>query len=105
MRLIANRQLTGVYGMVGPGELFECDEETARVLIAAGLAHKAEPPKVLYRTKAVEPPEVGPAVPFRDLPVPDSQSAKLANSGDPVLPGADAPKPRAADPVKRRGRA
>jgi hypothetical protein len=105
MKLIANRQLTGVYGTVGPGEAFECDDELAQELLRAGVVRKAEPPRVLYQTKAVSPPEVGPAIPFRDLPVPDAKPQEVAAQGDPVLPGPNLRQERAPDPVKRRGRA
>src|SRR5512137_189099 len=89
MRLIANRQLTGVYGTVVAGQEFECPDDVARQLIQSGVVHKAEPPKVQYETKIIRPAEVGPAQPFRDVPVPDPQPAPVAAPGNRVVQIAD----------------
>ena len=104
MFLISNRQLTGVYGTVTPGQEFNCPEDVAKELLRAGVAHKAEPPKVLYETKVVRPPEVGPTIPFRDMPVSDQKPEEVAAAGDHVLPAADIPKQGASDSGGRRGR-
>jgi hypothetical protein len=37
MRVIANRQLTGHYGVVSMGQEFDADEDVARQLLRAGL--------------------------------------------------------------------
>ena len=107
MRLIAHRQLhnPGLYGTVAEGHDFDCpDEDVAGQLIQSGLARKAEPPKILYETKVMTPPEVGPAVPFRDVPMPDTKPSGLAATGDPVLPEPNLSEPGAADRGRRRGR-
>ena len=105
MRLISDRQLTGIYGTVAPYEEFDCpDDDVARQLIQSGLAHKAESPKILYDTKVIAPPEVGPAIPFRDVPVPDAKPPAVAAAGDPVLPEPNLSEPGAADSRRRRGR-
>jgi len=107
MKLIANRQLTGVYGTVAAGDQFECSDDIGKQLVANHLAHKAEPPTVVYETKQVVPseaPEVRPERPFRDVHVPDTQSEEVATAGDSVLSEADVQSPRTADSGRRRRR-
>ena len=107
MRLIAHRQLhnPGLYGTVAEGHEFDCsDENVAGQLIQSGLARKAEPPKILYETKVMTPPEVGPVVPFRDVPVPDAKPEGVAAASDPVLSEANLSEPGAADSRRRQGR-
>lgn len=106
MRLIARCQLHGDYGDVPPGHQFECQDDIAAQLIAQGMARKAEPPKILYETKIIRPPEVGPAVPFRDVFDSNTKPEELAAAGDPVLPEPDVSKQRGADPGgwRRRSR-
>lgn len=89
MRVIANRQLTGVYGTVVAGQEFECPDEVARQLLYSGVVRKADPPQVLYETKVVRPAEVGPTQPFRDLSVPDKGQETMASPRDPVVQVAD----------------
>ena len=105
MKLVSHRQLTGVYGTVGPGVTFDCPDEIAVELIKAGLAHRSGPPRVLYETKVIVPAEVGPIVPFRDVPVPDTEPTGLAADGNSVFSAADVSKQRALNPGGRRGRA
>lgn len=107
MRLIAHRQLhnPGLYGTVAEGHEFDCsDENVAGQLIQSGLARKSEPPKILYETKVMTPREVGPAIPFRDVPVPDEKPEAVAAAGYPVLPEPNLSEPGAADSRRRRGR-
>ena len=106
MKLIANRQLhnPGLYGTVAEGHEFNCtDEEVAKDLIRNDLARKAEPPRILYETKVIVPPEVGPAVPFRDMPVPDKKPEAVVAASDPVLSESNLSEPGAADSRRRRG--
>ena len=105
MRLIANRQLRGAYGTVVPGQVFDVDDEVAASLLLRGVARKPEMPRVLYETKVVEPeaPEVqADAMPFRNLPVPDSEPAQVDSASDPVVPAADLLKSGVADNSRRR---
>ncbi len=107
MRLIANRQLRGDYGVVAPGQQFETTDAIAMQLLNAGLVRKAAPPQVLYETKPVYPaeaPEVRPERPFRDMSMPDPQPANVAPAGDSVLPEPDVQPAGDADPVRRRRR-
>lgn len=104
MRLISNRQLTGSYGTVPADTVFDCPDDTGKELIADGKARRPDPPRIVMETKVYEPPEVGPVIPFRDLPVPDAQPAPVAAKSDPVLPAADVPKPGTSHPRGRRGR-
>lgn len=112
MKLIANRQLTGAYGTVAPGEEFECADEIAGELLRAYLVRPATPPRVTYETKVIWPaapsqsfeaPEVSARLPFRDVPVPDAESKAVAPESHSVLPDADVPKSGAID-SRGRGR-
>src|SRR4051794_16492770 len=108
MKLIANRQLCGDFGVVAQGESFMChDEQTATSLLGRALARTAAPPRILYETKVIAPeaPEVGPRLPFRDLPLCHPQPAELAFESHRPLPFADACKPGTPDRVGRTGRA
>lgn len=106
MRLIANRQLSGAYGVVTAGQVFECDDEIARTLMENGVAYRPQPPRILYQTKVVRPeaPEVGPRPPFRDLPLPNAEPKVVSATSNPVLPGTDVPESRASNPVRWGGR-
>ena len=110
MKLIANRQLTGTYGTVAPGQAFEAPEDVAIDLMKRDLARRAEPPTVVYETKPAHfetplvVPEVTARLPFRDVPVSDSEPEELVTAGDSVLPETDVPKQGVADPGRRRGR-
>ncbi len=78
MNLIANRQLTGDYGTVAPGQYFNADQDVAESLIARGLARSVF---AGYETKVITPTtqEVKPlATPFRDLPRADTEPPALA---------------------------
>ena len=50
MRVIANRQLTGHYGMVTAGQEFEAEDDVARQLLRAGLVKRPDPPAMVYET-------------------------------------------------------
>jgi|ERR1041385_4650511 hypothetical protein len=105
MILIAHRQLTGVYGTVSDGEQFECPDAIAENLIERNLAHKAEPPQILYETKVIErAPEVSPVTPFCDLPVRHEEPTELAAESNRVLPEPDVSAPRVTDRGRRRDR-
>jgi hypothetical protein len=107
MRLIAGRQLTGSYGTVVAGEIFEVEDDLGRQLVLAGNAVKAEPPRILYETKVILPeaPEVSAREPFRHVPVPNPQPTDVAIEVDTVLPEPELPgiEERTADP-RGRGR-
>jgi len=105
MRLIANRQLCGSYGVVGPGQEFNVEDDTGLQLISNGVAYRPNPPRILYQTKVITPeaPMVG-AGPFCDVPMCDSQPTEVAASGDTMFSVADVPKQGNVDSVKRRGR-
>jgi len=105
MRLIANRQFCYNHAVLTQGMAFDCaDSVEAGDLIERGLAHKADPPRVLYEKKVIEPPEVGPAVPFCDVPVPDAKPSGVAAAGGQVLPEPNVSEPGAANSGRRRGR-
>src|SRR4051812_11371252 len=69
MLVIANKQLCGDYGDVVAGQVFECDDATARQLLANNLVRQAAAPRIIYDTKVVTPAaaEVRPRDPFRDV--------------------------------------
>jgi hypothetical protein len=105
MKVIANRQLRGNYGLVVPDQEFETTDAIADSLLKRGLVRHAVPPKVQYETKIIKPeaPEVGPREPFRDLPLPDEKSENVASEGDNLLPEPDVSQDRATHP-RGRGR-
>ena len=106
MRVIANRQLTGHYGMVTAGQEFEAEDDVARQLLQAGLVKKPDPPAMVYETKVIAPevPEAAPRDVFRDVSLPDPEPAGMAPEGDSVLSTPDVPEPGTADPRGRTGR-
>jgi len=106
MRVIANRQLTGHYGMVTAGQEFEAEDDVARQLLRAGLVKRPDPPAMVYETKVIVPevPEAAPRDVFRDVSLPDSEPAVMAAEGDQELSAADLQTPRTNDPVGRAGR-
>ena len=87
MKLIANRQLTGAYGTVAPGDEFEAYDPVASSLLNRGLAREAKPPKIHYDTKVISPDasEVSARSPFRNMPVLDQEPERLAPESDRVL--------------------
>ena len=105
MRLIANTQLTGIYGTVVAGQEFDCHDATALELLAAGVVRRAGPPAVRYETKVIAPeaPEVSAREPFPDMPLPDPQPETVAPESDSVLPGTDVREEGTADSRGRRG--
>ena len=111
MRIIANRQLSGVYGTVVDGQEFEVADDIALQLLAANLVRKPGPPRVLYdskvsyQTKVVIPEasEVGPRQPFRDVPLSHQEPPIVVTESDPVLPAADVSEQGTAD-TSRRGK-
>jgi hypothetical protein len=107
MKLIANCQLAGEYGVVGPDQVFEARDEVGAQLIKMGYVRPYGPPTVVYETQVIEPsetPEVRPEHPFRDVHVPDAEPKRLAPKSDPVLPEPNVPKKRTADRSGRSGR-
>ncbi len=107
MRIVANRQLTGVYGTVSAGQEFECHDATALELLQAGFVQRAGAPAVRYETKVIVPaeaPQVSARDSFRHVPVSDARPETVAAAGDCVFPGPDAPQRGAADSGGRRGR-
>lgn len=108
MRVIANRQITGEYGSVLPGQTFEVRDEIAEDLLKRSLVRTAAGPRVMYDTKVIQPaeaPEVGARDPFRNVPMPNEGSTDVAAEGDRVLPEADLLEPEATDSFRRPGRA
>src|SRR4029077_235206 len=99
MNLIANRQLTGEYGTVNPGQEFEARDQIAEDLLRRGLVRRAEPPRIEYETKVIVPEasEVSPRQPFRHLPVPDQKSTDVATESDRLFSAANLPAMRADD--------
>jgi len=106
MKVIANRQLCGEYGVVVADQEFDVRDEIAVQLLHRHLVRKPDPPQVHYETKVIVPaaPEVSPREPFRDLPLLDAESPDVAPEGDRVLPATELPQPGTADPVRRGGR-
>ena len=105
MRLIANRQLTGSYGSVVAGDGFDVEDATARQLINAGLARRAEQPRIQYETKIIAPeaPQVSARQPFRDSALPHEESPRVASESDQLLSSTDLPESGITD-RGRRGR-
>jgi hypothetical protein len=106
MRVIANRQLAGHYGVVTMGQEFDADDDVARQLLRAGLVRKPDPPVVVYETKVILPavPEAAPRDAFRDMSLSDEEPTGVAAGGDPVLSTADVSQSGTADPRGRIGR-
>ena len=106
MRVIANRQLTGHYGMVTVGQEFEAEDDVARQLLRAGLVKRPDPPAMVYETKVIEPevPEAALRDIFRDVSRPDAEQTGVAREGDQELPMPDLPAQRTDDPRGRSGR-
>jgi hypothetical protein len=104
MRLTANFQLHGAYGDVGPDESFECPDEISEILLKNNQARIPDPPRVIYETKVVAPPEVGPIIPFSDSAVSDAQQEELASDSDSVLSESDSSESGASNSGRRRGR-
>ena len=106
MRVIANRQLTGHYGMVTAGQEFEAEDDVARQLLRAGLVKAPDPPAMVYETKVIVPevPEAAARDVFRDVSLPDAEPAVLAPEGDQELSMPDLPAQRTDDPRGRAGR-
>lgn len=105
MRLIANRQLTGVYGSVVAGDGFDVEDATGRQLLNAGLARRADPPSVRYETKVITPeaPGVSARQPFRDSTLPHEEPPSVAPESDKFVPPTDLSESGTAD-RGRRGR-
>ena len=106
MRVIANRQLTGHYGMVTAGQEFEAEDDVARQLLRAGLVKRPDPPAMVYETKVIEPevPEAAPRDVFRDVSLSHAEPAGMAPEGDQEFSAADLLPPRTDDPRGRSGR-
>jgi hypothetical protein len=106
MRVTANRQLTGHYGVVSMGQEFDADEDVARQLLRAGLVKRPDPPAMVYETKVIVPevPEAAPRDAFRDVSLPDTEPAGMAPESNRELSEADLPAQRIDDPRGRAGR-
>jgi hypothetical protein len=111
MRLIANCQLTGDYGTVTAGDIFIVPDPDAQKLITAGVARRADPPRILYETKPAryemrtiqpEAPEVSARSTFPDAPgyvrLPDAQPQTVASESDSVLPKPNVSEQGTPDP-------
>ena len=98
MRVIANRQLSGVYGRKVMGEEFECPDDIVNQLLDNDLVRPAAQPKVVYETKVIWPesPEVTARPPFRDGALHHEEPPRVAPESDQELPKPD---------VHRRGTA
>lgn len=105
MRVIANRQLTGEYGSVLPGQAFDVRDELAEDLMKRNLVRTAAAPLIQYDTKVIRPaeaPEVRPRDTFcRDVPLPDQEPATVASESDRPLPETDLPESESADSLGR----
>jgi hypothetical protein len=106
MRVIANRQLTGHYGVVTIGQEFEADDDVARQLLRNGLVKKPDLPAMVYEMKVIVPevPEAAPRDAFRDVPVPDAEQADVAPEGNREFSAANFQAQRTDDPRGRAGR-
>jgi hypothetical protein len=106
MKLIANRQLRGVYGLAAPGQTFDCPDDVAGELLRKQVARIAASPRVQYETKVIVPeaPEVSARQPFRDVPVLDAESPTVAPQSSRVFSTTNLPPLRDADPRGRGGR-
>ena len=106
MRVIANRQLTGHYGVVTIGQEFEADDDVARQLLRNGLVKKPDLPAMVYETKVIAPeaPEAAPRDTFRDVPLPDAEQADVAPEGNREFSAANFQAQRTDDPRGRAGR-
>jgi len=97
MKLIANKQLTGDYGTVRPGQSFDAQSDVARELVRRGVAQVA--PAVVYENKATE---VAARLPFRDSAVSNQEPQGMATEGDSVFFIPDLSGFRASDNRRRR---
>ena len=106
MRVIANRQLTGHYGVVTAGQEFDADDDVARQLLRAGLVKRPDPPVMLYETKVVSPeaPEAAPREAFRDVPLSDAEPTHVAGECNPEFSEPNVSVPRTDTPRGRAGR-
>ncbi len=106
MRVIANRQLTGHYGVVTTGQEFDAHEDVARQLLRAGLVKRPDPPAMVYETKVIVPkaPEAAPRDVFRDVSLHDAEPTGMAPEGNRELSAADVQTPRTDDSRGRTGR-
>ena len=103
MLLVSDRPLYIAKVMHPEGIPFECsDDRTVSQLIAEGIARPALPPKILYETKVVGPPEVGPTIPFRNGALPDAEPSQVAAESDTLLPSSDVPEQGTSDPGRWR---
>jgi hypothetical protein len=105
MKVIANRQLTGIYGTVIADQEFETQDDIANALLKSGHVRHSKPPRIQYETKVIVPeaPEVSPREPFRDVPLSHAQSPDVASESDRMFPVADLSSDRTTDP-RGRGR-
>ena len=71
MRLIAERQLYGSYGLVHAGQQFEVADDIGTELLRRGLVHRADPPRIAYELHA------GKFIPGPDWPAAESEKGKL----------------------------
>src|SRR5439155_24925198 len=107
MKLIANCQLHGNYGTVVPGQTFETTESIGADLLKQGVVRLAVAPRIQYDTKMIIPreaPEVGPRQPFRDVSVPNEESAEVVADRDSVFSESDLLESGTLDSGGRSGR-
>src|ERR1019366_3966421 len=106
MRLIANRQLAGHYGVVTIGQEFEADDDVARQVLRNGVVRKPDLPAMVYETKVIAPevPEAAPRDVFRDVPLPDAEQTDVAPEGNREFSAANFQAQRTDHPGGRGGR-
>lgn len=102
MNVIANSQLTGIYGTVAKDEPFNCPDEVAKELLANRKVRLAGKPIVRKEIKVIKPPEVGPTVPFRDGSLSDSEPKIVPSSSNKKLSRADSSRQRTSHSRGRR---
>jgi len=103
MILIANRQLSGSYGLVRPGDSINVtDPQDILVLIEAGVVRV---PSVTYETKVIVAAPVVAAPPFRDLrDAVNFQPAAFLEQSNPIVSEPVVEPERTLDRPRRRGR-
>ena len=102
MRLIANKQLKGAYGLVSAGDSFECETHIGQQLIKKGLARPAQ----TYETKEIVPEPIVSGDPFRLVYHPEhSEPPSVLGALDQAISETDVAEAGTPDPPRRkRGR-
>jgi hypothetical protein len=104
MELIANSQLHGVYGDVEKDRRFNCPDVIGNQLLKNGKARRPILPITVVEKKIIAPREVGPVIPFRDVPMPDAQPAEVSDESDTLLSKSNVRTKRVINNSRRRGR-